>query len=1195
MAQEDKLREHLRWAAAELGEARRRVAELEEADREPIAIVGMSCRYPGGVRTPEELWELAVAGRDAVGPPPAERGWRTEDFHDPDGLRPGTSYVWEGGFLDGADRFDPAFFDISPREALAMDPQQRLLLETAWEAFERAGLPPATVRGTRVGVFTGLMYHDYGTRLGTVDESVAGFLGAGTSGSVASGRIAYTFGLEGPAVTVDTACSSSLVTLHLAAQAVRRGDCAMALAGGVTVMATPDTFVEFSRQGGLARDGRCKAFAAAADGTAWGEGAGMLLVERLSDARRLGHPVLAVLRGSSINQDGASSSLSAPNGPSQQRVIRQALAEAGLSPDLIDAVEAHGTGTRLGDPIEAQALLATYGQERPAERPLLLGSLKSNIGHTQAAAGVAGVIKMVLAMRNGVLPRTLHVDEPTPHVDWTAGAVELLTENREWPRTGRPRRAAVSSFGVSGTNAHVILEEAPEVEAVPEEAAAPSAVVPWVLSARTPEALRAQAEQLRAVVEAHPEWKPARVAGELASSRSVFEQRAVVVGGSRAELLSGLAAVAEGTAAPGVVSGSGSFDRPVFVFPGQGSQWIGMGAELLYASPVFAESIAKCEAALAPHVDWSLTEVLRGGDDLTRVDVVQPALFAVMVSLAEVWRSFGIEPAAVIGHSQGEIAAATVAGALSLEDGARIAALRSRAILAIAGRGGMASLPLDRAQTTELLAPWQGRLGIAAHNGPTSTVIAGDDDALTELLAHCEEQEIRARRIDVDYASHTHHVEAIREDLSRQLAGITPVTASVPFYSTVTGALIDTTKLTADYWYTNLRQTVLLTDATLAAHADGHRVFIEASPHPVLTPVLQDALDPVFTAGTLRRNDGGLHRLLTSLAEAQVHGAPVDWSALLPGGGAPIDLPTYPFQRERFWLDATESTGDVRAAGLDSAEHPLLGALVALPEDDGLVLTGLVSTATHPWLADHSVFGTALLPGTALVELALHAGDHTGCDVLDELTLQAPLLLPEDGPVRLRLRVGPADEDSRRAFSLHSAPGSDTDAPWTRHATGVLAPGAERPSWDLAAWPPPGAAPVDLTELYPRLAADGLGYGPAFQGLHALWRQADVLFAEVRLPLEQHDAAARFGLHPALLDAALHAVPAAAPGEVRLPFAWNGVTLHATGATTLRVRLSPTGTDALALTVAGGPQLRPVHRAARQRGHLGDGRAGPVG
>ncbi|MEV6976997.1 type I polyketide synthase [Kitasatospora sp. NPDC093806] len=1126
------------------------------ADDEAIAIVGMACRFPGDVATPEDLWRLLATDGDAVSDMPGDRGWDLD-----------TVLGQQGGFLRDVDGFDAGFFGISPREALAMDPQQRLLLETSWEAFERAGLDPASLRGSRTGTFIGAMQQGYGVRSVDASAAIEDYVITGAVTSVISGRLAYAFGLEGPAITVDTACSSSLVALHLATRALRADECSMAVAGGTVVMATPDSFIGFDRMGALSETGRCKAFSDDADGFGLSEGVGVVLLERLSDARRNGHQVLAVVRGSALNQDGASNGLAAPNGPSQQRVIRAALADARLTAADVDVVEAHGTGTRLGDPIEAQALLATYGKDRDAERPLRLGALKSNLGHTQATAGVAGVIKMVLALRNEVLPRTLHVSEPTSHVDWSSGAIELLTEAREWPQEdGRPRRAGISAFGISGTNAHLILEEAPEVETAPEEAPAPSAVVPWVLSARTPDALRAQAEQLRAAVEAHPEWEPTRVAGALASGRAVFEQRAVVVGESRAELLSGLAAVAEGT---GI--GGGDFDRPVFVFPGQGSQWIGMGAELLDASPVFAESIARCEAALAPHVDWSLTEVLRGGDDLIRVDVVQPALFAVMVSLAEVWRSFGIEPAAVIGHSQGEIAAATVAGALTLEDGARIAALRSRAILAIAGRGGMASLPLSHDDAAALLANWDGRLGIAAHNGPTSTVVAGDQDAMAELLAHCEEQEIRARRIDVDYASHTHHVEAIREDLSQQLSGITPVTASVPFYSTVTGALIDTTKLTADYWYTNLRQTVLLTDTTRAAHADGHRVFVEASPHPVLTPAVEETLDGVFTTGTLRRNDGGLHRLLTSVAEAHRHGAPVDWSSLLPGGGAPIDLPTYPFQRERFWLTAP-ATGNPRTAGLDSAEHPLLVAAVPLPDDGGMLFTGRISVTTHPWLADHAVWDTVLAPGTSLVELALHAARRAGCGDVEELTLQAPLVLPDRQGVRLQVRVGAPDDTGRRPVTIHSAAdGAEAADAWICHATGTVTPaGATEPAgWTTGpVWPPAGAVPVELDGLYGRLAEDGLGYGPAFRGLHAAWRLGDEVYGEVRLPQEQLADAARFGVHPALLDAALHTTLIDGAEQVRLPFAWSGVTLHATGATALRVRLTPTGPDGMSLAVA---------------------------
>ncbi|TDT97698.1 8,8a-deoxyoleandolide synthase [Streptomyces sp. 846.5] len=892
---------------------------------DPIAVVAMGCRLPGGVQSPEELWELLSHGGDAISRFPADRGWDIGNLYDADPDHHGTSYTRDGGFLYDADRFDPAFFGISPREALAMDPQQRLLLETSWEALERAGIDPSTLRDTDAGVFIGMMAPDYGPELHQAPETVDGYLLTGVSGSVASGRIAYTLGLRGPALTVDTACSSSLVALHLAVQALHSGECSLALAGGATVMSQPGMFVEFSRQRGLAADGRCKPFAAGADGTGWGEGVGVLLLERLSDARRNGHPVLAVVRGTAVNQDGASNGLTAPNGPAQERVIRQALANARLTPELVDVVEAHGTGTRLGDPIEAQALLATYGQGRSVGRPLWLGSLKSNVGHTQAASGVSGVIKMVLAMQHGVLPRTLHVDEPTPHVDWSLGAVSLLTEEQAWPETGRPRRAGVSSFGVSGTNAHVVLEQAPapvdEVSVPAGDGVLGSSVVPWVVSGRSAGALREQAERLRARVESCPELEPARVAWSLVDTRASFEHRAVVLGSDRGSLLRGLSAVAAERPESGVVSGSvaeGVGDGVVFVFPGQGAQWVGMGRELLGSSSVFRGWMEECAAALAPFVEWSLLDVLDDEVALGRVDVVQPVSWAVMVSLAALWGAAGVAPSVVVGHSQGEIAAAVVAGGLSLVDGARVVALRSRAIRAIAGRGGMVWVAMSLERVEEVLGRWGGRVSVAAVNGPGSVVVAGDGDALDEFVAWGEAQGVRVRRVPVDYASHTVHVEEIEGELGRALAGVVPVSGSVPFFSTVQAGLVDTASLDGGYWYRNLRQRVRFEEAVRALHAEGHGVFVEVSSHPVLTVAVQETLEAagdVVVGGTLRRDEGGVARFLTSLAELHVRGMAVDWAALL-GKGESVDLPTYAFQRERYWLEAP------RAESAAAAEDP---------------------------------------------------------------------------------------------------------------------------------------------------------------------------------------------------------------------------------------------------------------------------------
>jgi len=1155
------------------------VSTTLDAD-EPIAIVGMACRLPGGVASPEDLWRLVSTGGDGSSGFPTDRGWDLTDLFGAVGGAADRSLTRRGGFLDGIAGFDAGLFGISPREALAMDPQQRLLLETSWEVFERAGIAVSDLRGSDTGVFVGATSADYGPRLHEAGAGAEGYVLTGTTPSVASGRLAYVYGFEGPAVTIDTACSSSLVSLHWACRSLRAGECSLAVAGGATVLATPGMFVEFSRQRGLSPDGRCKAFAAGADGTGWAEGVGVLLLERLSDARRNGHPVLAVVRGSAVNSDGASNGLTAPNGSAQRRVIRQALAGAGVPAAEVDVVEAHGTGTRLGDPIEARALIATYGADRPADRPLWLGSVKSNLGHTQAAAGVVGVIKMVLALQHELLPPTLHVDEPTPEVDWSAGTVRLLTSPVPWRPGNRPRRAAVSAFGISGTNAHLVLEEAaalsPDAESTSTGGLFSFGGLPLLVSAAGPAALAGQAGRLAAAITDSDD--PVDVAWSLATTRPGLEHRAVVLADGPAAARDALTALAEDRPAPGVVAGVVGDSPVVLVFPGQGSQWAGMAVELLDCSPVFAARIAECEVALSAYVDWSLTDVLRAGSGLDRVDVVQPVLWAVMVSLAAVWRACGVQPAAVVGHSQGEIAAACVAGALSLSDGARVVALRSRALLALAGRGGMVSVPLPLAAVEGLLT--EG-LSIAALNGPSSTVVSGDVAALDALLARCEVDGVRAKRIAVDYASHSAHVDELRAELLNVLSGIAPQTSDVPFYSTVTGERIDTAELTADYWVRNLREPVRFAPVIEQLAQQGHGVFVEASPHPVLTVAIGESLDQTsgFVTGTLRRDECGPHRLLLSLAAAWTHGAAVDWRSVLPAGRV-VPLPTYAFQHETYWLEHRPAAPtDPAAFGLAGVGHPLLGAGVALADGAGHVYTGRLGLDTHSWLADHAVGETVLLPGTGFVELALRAGDEVGCPWLDELTLAAPLILEPGAAVEVQVLLGQADPDGRRSVEIHARPaGAPEGTGWTRHATGQLAEAARSAGAGLvadaipAAWPPAGVEPVDVDRGYAELAEAGYNYGPAFRGLRAAWRHGAEFYAELALAEPEQEAARSFVLHPALLDAALHAVLLRDAGweTVRLPFAWSGVSASAVGAATARVRITPAGGDAVRIELTDG-------------------------
>ncbi|MEW1642264.1 SDR family NAD(P)-dependent oxidoreductase [Streptomyces sp. NPDC091219] len=1171
----DKLRSYLRRAVGDAQALRERVSALEEAAREPIAVVGAGCRFPGGVMSPEELWRVVSDGVDVIAGFPQDRGWDVEALYDPDPEAHGRTYTRSGGFLAGAAEFDAAFFGISPREALAMDPQQRLMLETSWEALERAGIDPAGLRGSATGVFTGIYGVDYGPRMGDGAAGPAeGFGITGTYPSVASGRVAYGLGLEGPAVSVDTACSSSLVALHQAVRSLRSGECAMALAGGVTVMPSPGLFVEAARQRGLSADGRCKSFAEAADGTGWGEGAGVLVLERLSDARRNGRRIWALIRGSAVNQDGASNGLTAPNELAQQRVVRAALADAGLSLADVDAVEAHGTGTKLGDPIEAGALLATYGQQRHADNPLWLGSLKSNIGHTQAAAGIGGTLKMIMAMRHGTLPRTLHVDRPTPHVDWASGAVELLTEARDWPSAPeRPRRAGVSSFGVSGTNAHLILEEAPRAdEPVPGPVGVPGAV-PWVLSARSAEALRDQALRLREWVAAHPELPVAGVARSLVATRSRFEHRQVVIGATREELLAGLTAAAEGGRNPvGVVSG---IARPtggtVFVFPGQGSQWAAMGRELWETSPVFAEQLRACAEALEPWVSWSLIDTVRGGSeaaDLDRIDVVQPVLFAVMVSLAAVWRALGVTPDAVIGHSQGEIAAACVAGALTLADGAKIVALRSRMLATTAQDGGMAGIVAPEDRVRELLGPWASRVAVAAVNGPYSTSVSGEASAVRELVAACESEGVRARWIPAGVPGHSPLMDRFEDRLGDELGLITPVASPVAFYSTVTGGPIDTTQLDAAYWFRNLRETVQFEAATRRLLEAKHGAFVEVSPHPLLTINIQVMLDITpgadgVVVGSLRRGDGGPRRMYRSVAEVFAAGVDVSWEAAFPGwDGHWVELPTYAFQRQRYWLDTPGDRG-VRS----TSDHPLLDVVIDLPDEKGggVAGTGLLSAARHPWLFGQWTAGDGSVPESVLAELALWAAQRAGCDTVHELIVEKALLLSRATDREIRVVV-----DGKRGITVHSRGAGESG--WARNAVGVVGSGtgAHHEERDLTVWPPVAADEVPFVAT--ESSALESGDKPPRSGLRAVWRRGDTLFAEVALPVPEGTRPGGFLVHPALLHAALLAIGRGPFFEERpegwRPFRWTGIRLAPTRVTALRVRIAQAGENTVSVTLA---------------------------
>ncbi|BCY13294.1 hypothetical protein L3i22_083820 [Actinoplanes sp. L3-i22] len=1108
MSEEARLLDYLKRATVDLREARRQVGELEARSCEPIAIVGMACRFPGGVSSPEQLWRLVADGGDAVTPFPVDRGWDLVGLYDAEPGKPGKSYARDGGFLHDAADFDPAFFGISPREALGMDPQQRLLLETTWETCESAGIDPRSLLGTATGVYAGVMYHDY----------------AGSSaGSLVSGRVAYTLGLEGPALSIDTACSSSLVAVHEACQALRAGEVTLALAGGVTVMSTPEMLIYFSEQRGLAPDGRCKAFAGAADGTGWGEGAGLLLLERLSDAQRNGRTILGLVRGSAVNQDGASNGMTAPNGPAQRRVIRAALAAARLTADQVDVVEAHGTGTTLGDPIEAQALLATYGQDRSV--PLLLGSVKSNLGHTQAAAGVAGIIKMVQAMRHGVVPKTLHVDEPSPVVDWSAGRIELATETVDWPAADRPRRAAISSFGLSGTNAHVIVEQAPPADAPAERAPHPGPL-PIAVSAHTPEALDAQTARLAAAPGDRLD-----VAFSSFTARAALEHRRVLLGDDR-------------------ITGAVTGGKLAVLFTGQGSQRLGMGRDLYQRFPVFAAAFDQAGSKIKD-LAWG-TDV----DALARTATTQVAIFAFEVALFRLLESWGVKPDYLAGHSIGEIAAAHVAGVFSLDDALKLVSARGRLMQALPAGGVMVAVAAP-ASAIELI----DGVDIAAVNGPTSTVLSGISDRVDAVVAKLG---VKATRLNTSHAFHSHLMEPMLDEFRQVVQEIDFAVPQIPVL------VADGDVLDPGYWVGHVRNTVRFHDVVTRLLDRGVDTFLEAGPDATLTGLGRQISDDATFIALQHRTQPEELQLLTGLATAWTRGAGVDWAPLLAGGRR-IDLPTYAFQRQRYWQDAPVTGADPAAMGLTGQDHPLLSAAVAVPGADLTVLTGRLDPAGQPWLADHGIGGTAILPGTAYLEMVLHAAAVTDTPRLAELIQEAPLPVAGPGGAAIRVVVGPP-EGGRRGVAVFSrqADASGEELPWIRNAHGTLAPAEATAPAVLSVWPAPGATPLNLTGLAERLAAAGHHYGPAFQGLRAAWQRGEERFAEVALPEEHRADAHRYGVHPALLDAAMHVdgLDDAPDAPAMMPFVWSDVTLHGSAGPAVRVKLVRTAADSISLVVA---------------------------
>ena len=1127
---------------------------------EPIAIIGMGCRFPGAPN-PRAFWQLMCNQVDAITEVPADR-YDIDAVYDPQPGTPGKVMSRMGGFLDQVDQFDAAFFGLSPREASRMDPQHRLLLEIAWEAMEDAGLVPEKLTDEIVSVFIGIITGDYWDRQfrNPADLDVYGTAGSARSG--AAGRISYALGLQGVSVALDAACSSSLVAVHLACQGLRTGSCTMALAGGVNIILNPDHTIGFSQGRMMAPDGHCKTFDARADGYVRSEGAGVVVLKPLSRALAHGDPIYAVIRGSASNNDGHCELFMAPSVKGQQAGLQQAYHDAGVDPLCVYYVEAHGTGTSVGDPVEIKALGRVLCEGRPAEHPLIVGSVKTNIGHTEGAAGLAGLIKVALCLKHKRIPPNLHFHHPNPAIPWQDYALMIPTQLTPWPQRDGPRLAGVSSFGIAGTNAHVVVEEAPQpIRPTPtpeDRAISTTHLLP--LSAQTPDGLKDLARSYLKHLEEEEYADQALhdICYTASLRRTHHDYRLAVVSRSKQDTHDKLEAFIRGETGLELISGrriANKQHKIAWIFPGQGSQWLGMGHDLLEQEPVFRAAIEECDRVMRHYVDWSLLEQLQADEEhsrLNEIDVIQPMLFAIEVALAALWRSWGIEPDMVVGHSMGEVAAAYVAGALSLEDAAWIICSRSKLLLRTSGKGAMAAVELSLAQARAIVSDYEERVSVAVSNSANSTVLSGDPNALVEILATLERNGVFGRLVKVDIASHSPQMDPLHDDLLSLMKRVQPRQATVPMYSTVNGAIVDGSELKAQYWVNNLRKPVLFLTAIQTLLEDDFDIFMEMSPHPILVGAVRQTIEqgekPSLALASMRRDEEGHAAMLATLGTLYTHGCELNWSTLYIAGGHHIPLPTYPWQRQRYWnsnIDRPQSRtiSPFLTRRSDGMVHPILGrSTQSALHPNTYFWTTDIDAEIFPYLSEHRVHGMPVLPCAAYIELSLAAATQIFGPQrfsIEDLELKKALFFPKGTTQTLQVILTTEADEGKMTLRFFSTQASQDKqaALWTQHASMTVRREEEPLTREEIIHPVPEQVQSEWTlameaaVYYQSLRARGIQHGPLFQGVTHVWRRPGEVMSHITIPEGVADDMSGYQIHPALMDSFLQGITPFLPTE----------------------------------------------------------------